>query len=260
MTDLPWLDGPESESPLRTPFALILAPSRHFCSASGSPESTAGASDSGEPPSALRAGLRSGKGRSAFAPAIARCGLCSRGPTRQKRIIFRLLPHPAAEASGRDSPRSAHTRLTVANSLPHGAPASLVLAPAGARAGLASSEALSVPSVRRIYALGPRCPFHSCASCRARPGPAHFGGSAFRNLDCRSCVTAASALSRLTSPPTRLPPPAVSSVRPPGLSAIARPSPRLRAHSLAQTRTSATLSACGQRAPCAALGWRSVRP
>ena len=42
----------------------------------------------------------------------------------------------------------------------------------GARAGLSSSEPLSVPSVWRIVALGPRCPFRLCASCRARPGPA----------------------------------------------------------------------------------------
>ena len=39
-----------------------------------------------------------------------------------------------------------------------------------------------------------------------------------------------------------------------------RPSPRLWAHSLAQTRTTAALLACGQRAPCAVLGWRSVHP
>ena len=200
----------------------ILAPFRPFRSVSGSPESPAGACDSGEPPSALRAGLRSGNGRSAFAPAIARCGLCSRAPSGKKESFFASCRMPAAGPSGRDSPRSAHTRWTASNPLPHGAPASLVLAPAGARAGLASSEALSVPSVRRICALGPRCPFRLCSACRARPGPAHFGSSA----------------------------------DPPALPAITRPSPRLWPHRLAQTRQLQCSWYTAKDRPCIVLGLR----
>ena len=52
---------------------------------------------------------------------------------------------------------------------------SLARRPRGVRAGLASSEPLSGPSVWRICALGPRCPFRLCAICRARLGPAHCG-------------------------------------------------------------------------------------
>lgn len=86
-------------------------------------------------------------------------------------------------------------------------------------AGLTSSEPLSAPSVRPICAVGPRSPFGLCSACSARPGPARVGSSAFRNLDCRGGITAAAALSRLTSPPTKLPPMAVvggSPASPPG--------------------------------------------
>ena len=47
-----------------------------------------------------------------------------------------------------------------------------------AHAGLSASEALSLPSVRHIYAVGPRSPFGLYTACLARPGPAHFGSSA----------------------------------------------------------------------------------
>ena len=47
-----------------------------------------------------------------------------------------------------------------------------------ARAGLSASEALSTPSVRLIYAVGPRSPFGLYAACLARPGPTRFGSSA----------------------------------------------------------------------------------
>ena len=194
----------------------ILALFRPLCSASGSPESTA----MRPIPESFRlrfgAELRSGNGHSAFAPAIAHCGVCSRASAGKKESFFASCRCPASDPSGGSllRLRSADASLRSARSLPHGAPASLVLAPAGARAGLASSEALTAFPVRRIARRGAPLPLQRARTHPVRRlGPVHFGSSAF----------------------------------PPGLPAIARPSPRLWAHSLAQTRTSSSVLGCTQK-------------
>ena len=118
---------------------------------------------------------------------------CAALPARYRPSVSRLIVQPSPPVAGREvvpwelllglraGDRASASANRYCGSLPlrvRRTPTSLVLAPAGARAGLSSSEPLSVPFVRRIVALGPRCPFRLCATCRARPGPAHFGSSA----------------------------------------------------------------------------------
>jgi hypothetical protein len=107
--------------------------------------------------------------RSGFAPAIARCGLpVPRAKTAKKDHflpVARCGPGPLGRAR-----RAAHWRACPGSALPHGAPASLALAPGGVSVGLASSGPLSAHSAPPIFAPGPRCPSRSWAALSRAAG------------------------------------------------------------------------------------------
>lgn len=105
--------------------------------------------------------------------------------------------------------------------------------------------ALRRPSSRR----GPAAPLARGRRCRARPGPARFGSSADPPGLSALFHTPHPRLSRLRYGRIR----SVSGdltagkISATGGHRLFAPSPRLRAHSLAQTRTTAALLACSQK-------------
>ena len=132
-------------------------------------------------------------GRSGFAPAIARCGLLQPGVCGQKRIIFCLLPLSGSRTLGRIFATSPFGRgLTSLRQISSSRCSSLSRPRSGRRpcGPLFLGAPLRALSVRRIVALGPRCPFRLCASCRARLGPAPSVARLFRPV----CLTSPAPL------------------------------------------------------------------
>ena len=100
-------------------------------------------------------------GRSAFAPAIVRCGPPEPGARTAKKDHFLPMAHSGPGSLGRLC-RAAHWRACPSTALPHGTPASLALAPGGDSVGLSSLPHRFVPRRSSVCV----------AAARIRPAPA----------------------------------------------------------------------------------------
>ena len=169
-----------------------------------------------------------GCGRSDFASTIARCGLLQPGVCGQKRIIFCLLPLSGSRTLGRIFATSPFGR--------------------------------GLTSLRQISSS--RCSSLSRPRSGRRPCGPLFLGAPLRALCAAHCRVGAP----LPLPLVRLMSCTAgscsfgSSADLPGLPAIARPSPRLWAHSLAQTRTTASVLAYRQKPSLRRVGLADCAP